>query len=56
MHAKADLMHIDEPKKPSPITPARGPPDWDDESGPLPNFDALVPPVPEFQYHQRISW
>ena len=36
--------------------PARGPPDWGNELVPLPDYDAVVLPVPEFQYDQRISW
>jgi hypothetical protein len=50
------LSHIGEPIEPPPITPARGPPDWGDEFGPPADYDAVVPPVPEFQYDQRISW
>ena len=50
------LSHISEPIEPPPITPAGGPPDWDDEPAPLPDYDVLVPPVPEFEFDQRISW
>ena len=50
------LSHVGEPTEPPPITTARGPPDWGDELGPLPDYDAVVPPVPEFQYDQRVSW
>ena len=41
--------HISEPSEAPRITPARRPPDWDDGPGFLPDYDALVPPVPEFQ-------
>ena len=56
MHAAADLIHIVEPIEPPPITPACGPPDWDSEFAPLPDYDAVVPPVPEFQHDRCISW
>ena len=55
MHSKADITHIGDPIEPPLISPARGPSDWDDELGPLPDYDAVVPPVPEFQCDQRIS-
>ena len=56
MHTKADPIHIVELIEPPPTTPACGPPDWGGEFAPLPDYDAVVPPLPEFQYDQRISW
>ena len=38
MHSKADLRHIGEQAELLPITPTRGPPDWNDEPGLLPGY------------------
>ena len=49
------LDHIGEPSTPPRITPARGPPeweDWDDSSDKEPGFES----VPEYEYDQRIDW
>lgn len=50
------LTHSREPLRPPPITPARGPPDWDEGLDPLPDWDVLAPSEPEFAFDQRISW
>ena len=50
------LTHLGEPAQPPRIAPARGPPAWDDLLVPLPDWDALAQPAPEFQFDQRISW
>ena len=49
------LTHIGESEKPPPITPARGPPQW--EWG----FDQRtltddVEPIPDYEFDQRIIW
>jgi hypothetical protein len=50
------LNHIGEPPRPPPITPARGPPAWDDAPQPLPDWDLLGQPEPELEFDQRITW
>ena len=49
------LTHIGEPGKPPPITPARGPPEWewDIDQSPLAE---VIEAIPEDQFDQRISW
>jgi len=49
------LLHIGQSARPPPITPARGPPqwEWDFDQGPLVD---VVEAVPEDQFDQRISW
>ena len=48
------LHHIGEPAEPPRIAPARGPPAWDDELEPQPDWDALA--QPELELDQRITW
>jgi len=50
------LTHIGEPPRPPPITPARGPPAWLDVSEPMPDWDLLNQPEPDFEFDQRVSW
>ena len=50
------LAHIGEPTEPPPIAPARGPPAWDDDLGPTPDWDLLQQPEPDFDFDQRVSW
>ena len=50
------LSHIGEPAKPPPISPARGPPGWDDALEPLPDWDVIAQPEAELEFDQRISW
>ena len=50
------LTHIGEPPRPPPITPARGPPAWDDASEPMPDWDLLKQPEPDFEFDQRVAW
>jgi hypothetical protein len=50
------LTHIGEPLRPPPITPARGPPAWDDDLGPRPDWDLIAQPDPGFEFDQRVSW
>jgi len=49
------LTHIGEPEKPPPITPARGPPEWEWDFDQQSLSDA-VEPIPDFEFDQRISW
>jgi hypothetical protein len=50
------LAHIGEPNEPPPIAPARGPPGWDDDVGPMPDWDLLAQPAPDVEFDQRVSW
>ena len=50
------LTHIGEPAEPPPIAPDRGPPAWDDDLGPTPDWDLIAQPDPGFEFDQRISW
>jgi hypothetical protein len=50
------LTHIGEPARPPAITPARGPPAWDDAPEPMPEWDLLAQPAPDFEFDQRVSW
>jgi hypothetical protein len=45
------LNHIGEPAEPPRISPARGPPAWDDPPvEAVPDWDALAQPQPEFVF------
>ena len=57
------LEHIRAQTKPPRITPARGPPLWDDgdaQAGeavePVPHWDEAPQTVPDFEVDQRVSW
>jgi hypothetical protein len=50
------LAHIGEHTEPPPIAPARGPPGWDDDLGPMPDWDLLAQPEPDIEFDQRVSW
>jgi hypothetical protein len=50
------LAHIGEPNEPPPIAPARGPPGWDDDVRPMPDWDLLKQPEPDVEFDQRVSW
>jgi hypothetical protein len=49
------LTHIGEPPRPPPITPARAPPAWEDAPGPMPDWDILGPPEPDFEFDQHVA-
>jgi hypothetical protein len=49
------LTHIGEPPRPPPISPARGPPAWDEAPEPMPDWDLLQQPEPDFEFDQRVS-
>ena len=38
------------------ITPALGPPAWDDAPEPMPDWDLLQQPEPDVEFDQRVSW
>jgi len=44
------------PNRPPPITPARGPPAWDDAPEPVADWDLLKQPDPDFEFDQRVAW
>lgn len=57
------LTHIGEPATPPPISPARGPPEWYEDSGATAvgvedetRDDSLAQPEPEYELDQRLSW
>jgi hypothetical protein len=52
------LTHIGEPATPPPISPARGPPEWYEDSGETSieaEDDPLVQPEPEYEFDQQVS-
>jgi hypothetical protein len=50
------LLALGEPTEPPPIAPARGPPASDDAPEPVPDWDLLGRPEPDFEFDQRVSW
>ncbi len=50
------LVALGESPRPPPIAPARGPPAWDDDLGPVPDWDLLGQPEPDVAFDQRIAW
>jgi len=48
------LTRIGEPPRPTPVSSARGPPAWDDEPEPMPDWKLLQQPEPDFEFDQRI--
>ena len=50
------LTHFGEPPRPPPITPTRGPPAWEDAPQPMPDWDLLGQPEPDFEFDQRVAW
>ncbi len=50
------LNHIGEPPRPPPIAPARGPPAWEETPEPVPDWDLLGQPEPDFEFDQRRAW
>ncbi len=61
---RAILEHIGEPATPPRVAQARGPPEWDEESGDVPARDddgpmpgdPLAQPEPEYEFDRRGSW
>ena len=50
------LTHIGEPAQGPPIAPAQGPPAWDDAPAPVPDWETIVQPEPEYVYEQQVQW
>jgi hypothetical protein len=50
------LTHIGEPPRPPPISPARGPPAWDETPERMPDWELLQQPEPDFAFDERVSW
>ena len=51
------LEHVGEPAQPPRISPARGPPAWDDPPVDLgPDWEALAQPSPEYVFNQEVQW
>ena len=57
------LEHIGVETEPPHITPARGPPLWDECDAqaaegvePAPDWDEATQPAPDFEVDQRVSW
>jgi hypothetical protein len=40
----------------APITPVRGPSGWDEGIEPLPDWDEMTQPEPEYQFAQPVDW
>ncbi|WP_236786530.1 transposase [Allochromatium tepidum] len=53
---KQILTHIGEPPRPPPISPARGPPAWDEAPEPAPDWNLAAQPEPEVEFDQRVTW
>jgi hypothetical protein len=51
---RAILTHIGEPSEAPPISPCRGPPEWE-MLAQTAEFDP-VHPVPEYEFDQSVSW
>ena len=51
------LAHRGEPTAPPRIAPARGPPLWEATAADRdPAADLLLPPIPAFEFDQRLAW
>ena len=51
------LEHIGEPTRAPVLSPARGPPTWDEGFDQTPVFDpASAAPEPVFEFDQRVAW
>jgi len=51
------LTRIGEPADPPRISPARGPPAWNDPPvDGVPDWEALAQPSPEYAFHQEVQW
>ena len=49
------LLHIGQSPRPLPITPARGPPEWEWDFDQRP-VEEVIETIPDYQFDQRISW
>jgi hypothetical protein len=50
-------LALGQPAEPPRVSPARGPPTWDDPPvGAVPDWNALAQPKPEYVFDQRPQW
>jgi hypothetical protein len=50
------LQHLGEPTQPPPVSPARGPPEWEAPFDQSPAFDpSAAEPAPAFEFDQTVS-
>jgi hypothetical protein len=55
--SRQSITHIGEPAEPPRMSPARGPPAWDGPPvEPVPDWDALAQPQPEYVFDQEVQW
>jgi len=47
---------VDRRGRPKPIASAGAPPAWDDDVGPMPDWNLLGRPEPNVEFDQRGSW
>jgi hypothetical protein len=50
------LEHIGEPSEPPRITPARGPPEWEEGNNQDSFGDPSAQPAPDYEFDQTVSW
>jgi hypothetical protein len=51
------LEHLGEPTRPPPVSPARGPPGWEEMLDQTPVYDPVAPvPEPDYEFDQRVTW
>ncbi len=51
------LKHVGEPAEPPRISPARGPPAWDDQPDDLgPDCEALAQASPGYVFNHEVQW
>ena len=51
------LQHLGEPTQPPPLSPARGPPEWEESFDQSPAFDpSAAGPAPAFEFDQTVVW
>jgi hypothetical protein len=51
------LRHPGEPTRPPPVSPARGPPEWEESLDPRPAFDpSAAGPAPAFEFDRTVVW
>jgi hypothetical protein len=51
------LQHLGQPTQPPPVSPARGPPQWEESFDQGPAFDpSAAGPAPAFEFDQTVVW
>jgi hypothetical protein len=56
LKTRAEIARIVISISSTPIAPGREPPAWDDDLGPMPEWDLLGQPEPDVEFDQRVSW